>query len=153
MIPPRGPVTTALVSFFADATGRPVGDNALPTKRDAGGTLVAADLPYTILDSLDVATAGPVFGDANADATWSYQLRCVGQRRDQAEALWDRACRAWYGKGPDGAWVRPITVPGQRVWEHRGGTPAGGGVGDGAGGIVALVLRFQITTSEDATHG
>lgn len=148
MIPPRAPVTTALLAFFTNATQRPVGDNALPTTRDAGGTLVAAALPYSILDSLDSTTAGPPFGDSHADATWWYQLRCVGERRDQAEALWDRAARAFYGKTPAGTWVRPLVVPGQRVWDHRGGTPGGGGAGDGAGGIVALVLRFQVTTSE-----
>jgi hypothetical protein len=138
---PRSPVSTALESFFTTRTGFPCAYGVLPVDSDGS----AIPPPILVLEPLASVFDGPAFGDRTSEGWWSYGLKCVGARLDQAEGLWDRAHAALTAK-TNGQYTWPITVPGQYVWA-REVDASGFQVGSSRDGIVTLILRFRINTS------
>lgn len=97
----RSPVTAALVAMLIDATDRPWGDGEAPAD---------TSVPYGVVWELaGGAFEGPAFSAPDADAALPYGLTCVGERRDQAGALADRARRAMLGRSAAGVLVVSMT--------------------------------------------
>jgi len=133
---PRQPTTSALRAMVAAVTGFPTGSGEIPR---VGAGL--APRPYLILYSLPgVGRSGPPFGDAAADAVWSYQLTAVGDREDQARALLDRAMGAVLERTGDD-WVNALVVPGANITAR---VSTGDGGGDAEGGILTAAETFAL---------
>ncbi|MBC9717809.1 hypothetical protein H9Y04_35290 [Streptomyces sp. TRM66268-LWL] len=140
---PRLPLTRALRTLVADATGRPCGLGVLPRGPDGR----AADFPYAILDSLPGEFSGPGFADWHADVSWSYQVTSVGERADQVEWLADRVRSALVDR-VDGRWRYALAPPEMRVIDRELSVDGAGDPVDGtAGDTVTYIQRFTITVS------
>ncbi|MFZ3493050.1 hypothetical protein ACODT5_07430 [Streptomyces sp. 5.8] len=107
----RAPLTAAVRTMLAAATGRPCGVGGLPLVDGK-----PAPLPYSVLYPLGGPVDGAPFSDASEDAHLTFQVTIVAARTDQAEWLADRVRRAFLQRTPDGGWERPLDVPGVAVW-------------------------------------
>lgn len=116
----RRPVTKALATLIATATGKPCGVLEIPPPVPPE---TRVDPPYYVLYSLDADVGGAPVADENEDASFVYQITCVsgpdptlGTSRgttDQAEWLADKVKEKFFARDPDtGRWVHPLIVDG-----------------------------------------
>ncbi|WP_333745678.1 hypothetical protein [Streptomyces sp. IBSBF 2950] len=131
-------VTQALQALLATATGKPCGTGALP---QVGGK--PAEPPYCVLRSLTLTLDGAPFTDRHEDGDTHYQVDCVARTHDQAEWLADRVRTGVLGRGPDGAWLHALAVPGWNCYARQLALDAGP-EDDPAAVIVSYVIRFQL---------
>lgn len=135
MAPNRLPMTKALRTMVATVTGKPCGLGTIP---NVGG--VPAEPPYSILYALEGSLDGPPFGDANADAEWTYQVTSVGERDDQAQWLADKVRAAILSRTSSG-WTNAIPVSGMKV---IGRAHAGEGGTDAAEVVSSVPERYTL---------
>lgn len=141
----RLPHAKALRAMLEAATGKPCGLAQLP--RAADGTAPVA--PYSVLYPMGpTMLSGPPFGDDSADATWTYQVTCVGERADQALWMADRVLVAVLGRMPTDPqrYANPVPTPGRRE-TMRALDEDTGPEGDDAS---TVALRFTFTTTPEA---
>ncbi|WP_228981275.1 hypothetical protein [Streptomyces sp. DH12] len=116
----RRPVSLAVQTLLATATGLPVGRGRVPAGPTPGSQ---ASPPYYVLYLLPTTLHGPPLADENADATFIYQVTSVSGPKpgvsgssgsiDQVEWMADKARDAVLARDPGtGLWLRPLTVPG-----------------------------------------
>ncbi len=110
----RAPVTVAVRTMLAAATGRPCGAGVLPLVDGK-----PAPLPYSVLYPMGGAVDGAPLSDASEDAHLTYQVTIVATRVDQAEWLADRVRRGFLGRTSAGGWEQPLIVPGGAVWARE----------------------------------
>lgn len=135
----RAPVTAAVRTLMATATGHPCGLGVLPLVDGR-----PAPLPYSVLYPMGGLVDGPPFSDTSEDAHLTYQATIVAARTDQAEWLADRVRRAFLGRIPTGEWEQPLTVPGITVWARElvvdeGAEPSA------TGEVVTYVQRYKLS--------
>jgi hypothetical protein len=102
--PPINPITSGLLALLRAQlpANVPIYDAIVPAE---------ADFPYVFVIRIPGGvTAGPPLTDPDADPGIVYQVDCVGQRRDQAEMLRDRADAALLGRQPNGQLTHSINV-------------------------------------------
>lgn len=136
----RAPLTTAVRTMLAAATGRPCGVGGLPL---VGGK--PAPLPYSILYPLSGYVDGAPFSDASEDAHLTYQVTIVAARFDQAEWLADRIRGVLLRRTAAGDWEHQVTVDGVDVWARaliadESGEPA-------PGDVVTYMQRYTLSTT------
>lgn len=113
-VPQLRTITDALVAMLTAHVGRPVGDAQVPA--DVG-------LPYLIVYPLPT---GDIYGDLESPqgmAQVPFQLTAVGERRDQLDALLDRARHAILDR-VGSSFTNPIAPAGATVIDREwsGGT-------------------------------
>lgn len=135
----RRPVTAALRSLIADATGLPCGRGSVPMSRGS-----AVEPPYYVLTAVDTVLGGPPLADTNDDADLVYQVTCVAEGSEQAELLADDVRAAVLGRDPGtGAWLNALGVPGVSCMGRELDTEPGE-TSDPADGIISYVIRFRL---------
>ena len=102
--PDRRPFTNALVGLIAGGTGHPT--------YDEGSVPPDVKPPFTVVTPVGGQAAwGPSLGEEHTTPEMRYQVSCAGLRRDQAEALLDRARRTIVAREPSGEYQVPIEAP------------------------------------------
>lgn len=137
----RGPVDTALVELIKQIL--PAGLGALPVDPTTGEAL---ELPVVVVDPGTGVFTGPPMGDRLGSARWSYTLRVLGRRHDQAVFSAGRVLGHVTARdGITGAFLHPLVVSGQHVVDVD---PADGSyeAAPSANGIVAVLLRLSVHT-------
>lgn len=143
----RLPVTIALSSMLATATGFPVGRGRMP----AGITKP----PYYVLYSITATTSGAPMSDLNEDAAFVYQVTSVSGpaparpnsigTSDQTELMADRARKAILGRDPvTGLWLHPLVVTGAKVYGRSPDDTEPGGTSEPNDAIMNYVQRFKL---------
>lgn len=110
----RAPVTMAVRTMLAAATGRPCGVGVLPLVDGK-----PAPLPYSVLYPMGGSVDGAPLSNASEDAHLTYQVTIIGTRTDQAEWLADRVRRAFLQRAPTGSWEHPLDIPGVNEWARE----------------------------------
>jgi hypothetical protein len=150
----RLPFTLALIVMLEEATGRRVGNGAVPrvektvagrTEMEPLDTQDKENFPYYILYKIGGTTYdGPPFGaEANADVWWTYQVTPVALREDQQQSAEDRIVDAVLGRTGDD-WTYTIDVDGMSVMTREA---RGDGGGDSGDGIVTSAPRFAFAVT------
>lgn len=135
MTPDLLPIVSALVSFLAAQTGKPVGHASAPL---VNGQPAAP--PYAIVYSLGGGdTWGPFLAGPDEGAQLPFQVTSVGLRADQATWMADKVRRALLAR-TDGQLV-PLVVPGVTVLDRE--FSAYGGQ-DREGEVVSIPDTFLI---------
>ena len=146
---PRYPMTKKIHADLGAALGIPVGLNAVPKVSDGSGGLELAKAPYAIVYSLWRNLSGPMFGAAQVDAEWVYQVTLYGERGDQLELLMDKVFAFFIGK-TDGHWTHPLDVDGLAVMDRVFKEDTGVDTGDPTSGTLDAVARFGILVTPAA---
>ncbi|MGW2585887.1 hypothetical protein ACWCYZ_31980 [Streptomyces virginiae] len=141
----RAPLTPAVRTMLAAATGRPCGVGGLPLVDGK-----PAPLPYSVLYPLGGPVDGAPFSDASEDAHLTYQVTIVAARTDQAEWLADRIRRAFLGRTLAGGWEQPLSAPGLSVWARELVVDECADPAD-TGDVVSYVQRYQLSASASAS--
>ncbi|KQP81573.1 hypothetical protein [Aeromicrobium sp. Leaf291] len=143
----RQPMSLALRDALAHTIGFPCELRSIPRVRDGAATVSAAP-PYVILYPLDGGSSGTQ-GKPHSSAAWSYQATLVGQRGDQLELLYDRLVAFLYDRHASGAWVHPLAVEGQKVYDRNKDDENGAGASgeDTKAGIMSHDVRFTLSVS------
>lgn len=142
----RAPLTPAVRTMLAAATGRPCGVGGLPLVDGK-----PAPLPYSVLYPLGGVVDGAPFSDASEDAHLIYQVTIIAARIDQGEWLADRARRAFLGRTPAGGWEQPLGVPGLIVWAREPVVDEGADP-SATGDVVTWVQRYQLSATASSIH-
>lgn len=131
-IPPRRPVTDALLAMLAAVTLRPVGDGDAQWSDD--------DLPYLVVEQLPGGVSGGDVSHPHGMAEVVWQVTAVGSVRKSAEIAMDNARAAILDKDADG-WVNDLpalpTVVFSRSWDSDAGLTVDGPV-------VSISERFRL---------
>lgn len=146
----RLPVSKALQTLLATATGMPVGRGRIPPGT-APNTLAAP--PYYLLYLVDASVDGPPLADENPDASFVYQVTSVSGPDpakpgstgsiDQVEWMADKARAAILARDPaTGLWLRTLTVPGVKNPDRSLETEPGES-SDPADAIISYIQRFR----------
>lgn len=150
---PRLPMTKALRTLIADATGKPCEIRRIPqtpkldpaTKEPLVPEVLTPVLaPFTILWPLYTTYRGPGLSDAHADAVWTYQAQVATLRGDQAEVFRDKVIRGVVGLTADGSYAYPLEVDGMAVMLRELDTENSDGAGEPLAGVVSVDVRFNI---------
>ncbi|MFF8840460.1 hypothetical protein [Streptomyces sp. NPDC015130] len=141
----RLPVTQAVATMLAAASGKPVGRGARP---------IGVEPPYYLLTVVSTDVSGAPLADDSEDLSIVYQVTAVTGPApstagsyavaDQADWLADKARAAFLARDPDtGQWLHPITVTGARVIARRLDSEPGGSRDD-SDAIINNVQRFRL---------
>lgn len=139
----RAPVSKALQSVIAEATGRPCGLGALPVVNGK-----PAEVPYTVLYPLGGTVGGAPLADVSEDADLVYQLTSVAGRTDQVEWMADKGRRAVLERTTSGAWRYPLEIPGVDVWRRGLEADDGSDTTASAEGIVTSSQRYRLSATD-----
>lgn len=91
----RHPATRGLIAMLTTVTGRPIGDQDRPFNDTEPATY-----PYGIVQVLYDAQRWPDAQAPDSTVEYVWQVTCIGQRRDQADAFADRCRRAILARSP-----------------------------------------------------
>lgn len=94
-----------LIATLAEGTERAVGDHVAPVT-----VAKDSDYPFLIVYHLPGGDfwGAPLSSNPDANVDVAVQLSSVGRRRDQAQALLDRALRVMLERDATGAFRRPV---------------------------------------------
>lgn len=146
----RLPVSKALQTLLASATGLPVGRGRVPPGGTPGSL---AEPPYYLLYLVDSTVHGPPLADEHPDATFIYQITSVSGPDpdvpgsvgsiDQVEWMADKARTSVLARDPaTGLWLRPLTVAGMKNTGRSLETEPGES-NDPGDAIISYVQRFR----------
>jgi len=141
----RLPVTKAVATMLAAASGKPVGRGSIP---------LGVEPPYYLLTVISTNVSGAPLADESEDLSVVYQVTSVTGPApstagsyavaDQAEWLADKARQAFLGRDPvTGQWLYPITLPGVKAYGRSLDTEPGGSRDD-SDAIIDNVQRFRV---------
>lgn len=143
--PQRQLITTAVLDMLRAELPGPVGDNRQPASFAENGVT----FPYWILYDIEGGENQHADYSGNLTAqqlTW--QLTCVGRRRDQAQAAADRAVRAWEARDTTtGEYAASVAAPPNcSVSSRLSNVPPGVLVEDSSNqAVFSVPLRVSLT--------
>ena len=116
-VPNLLPLDDAVLALIADVTGCPSDIARAPLIE---GSSNSAPPPYTIVYPMPGGRgfSGPGFAAPNADVVVYYQVRSVGERRDQVRALSDRVRQAFLAREEGGAFVHALEIENGSVMDR-----------------------------------
>lgn len=139
-------ITDAVIVMLADAVGRPVGDHQAP-----GDDKTPPSLPYLVVESEPGGTMAGSVSNRHDSRLFLFTLTAVGERRDQAQALAQRAVNAVVDRDPvHRGWRCPLdpvddsNQPAARIVDRR--HEASGGV-DREGPLFNAVETVAVVAS------
>jgi hypothetical protein len=152
---PRLPMSKALRTLIADATGKPcelrripqtpkLGPDGEPVLTDGSPTLTPVGAPFTILWPREAVYGGPGLYDAHERVVWTYQAQIAALRGDQAEVFRDKVVRGIVGLTADGSFAYPLEVPGIAVMARTLGVENSDQGGAELSSLVSVDVLFDI---------
>lgn len=146
----RLPMSKRLKEIVAAEANMPCGLGTIPRVPTGGpgSETKPAAAPYFIEHPLWTNTSGPPLGAPDADSEWVFQFDLVSERTDQLEWMRDKLLEVFLARGPSGAFLVPIVVPGMTVIgrtlkEDAGSDPAG----SESAKVLVSQLRFGLNVT------